>query len=243
MASGRSGVGFLQGLLGSLPIVLAYFPVAVSFGVAAGKSGFSLAEAAFMSFVIYAGASQFLALALLAGGAAPLLAIVSLLTLNARHLLYAPALLERVRKTQGSAVGRMRLPWLWAHGLTDEVFASALGRMAGTHARWSESWQVGMGMGAYLAWGSGTLVGALLGGGAFERWPAVDAALGFLMPTLFLSLLLAMVQRRHWPVVVAAALAFAVGSALFSASTGILLGMVAGGLVGMLARSEAEEQP
>lgn len=228
----RTRVGFLQGLLGSLPIVLAYFPVAVSFGVAAGKSGFSLAEAAFMSLVIYAGASQFLAIALLAGGAGPLLAIVSLLTLNARHLLYAPALLQRVRRTEGAR--QLKVPWLWAHGLTDEVFASALGRLAMKDARWTESWQVGMGMGAYLAWGSGTVVGSLLGGGAFERWPAVDAALGFLMPTLFLSLLLAMVERRHWPVVLAAVAVFAVGSALFSASTGILLGMVAGGLVGML---------
>lgn len=234
----RTRVGFLQGLLGSLPIALAYFPVAVSFGVAAGKSGFSLTEAAFMSFVIYAGASQFLALALLAGGAAPFLAIVSLLTLNARHLLYAPALLERVRRT-GAVTGPLRLPWLWAHGLTDEVFASAVGRLGLKGAGWSEAWQVGMGIGAYLAWGSGTVVGALLGGGAFERWPAVDAALAFLMPTLFLSLLLAMMQRRHWPVVLAAIGAFALGAALFSASTGILLGMVAGGLAGALRAPEA----
>jgi len=34
--------------------------------------------------------------------------------------------------------------------------------------------------------------------------------------------------------VVTAVAVFAVGSALFSASTGILLGMLAGGLVGML---------
>ncbi|MFA5551830.1 MAG: AzlC family ABC transporter permease [Trueperaceae bacterium] len=235
----RAQVGFLQGLFGSVPIVLAYFPVAVSFGVTASKSGFSVAEATFMSLVIYAGASQFLATTLLAGGAGPLLAIVSLLTLNARHLLYAPALLERVRRTQH---GRqpLRTPWLWAHGLTDEVFASALGRLAIKDASWSERWQVGIGLGAYLAWVSGTAVGALLGGGAFERWPAVDAALAFLMPTLFLSLLLAMVQRHHWPVVVTAVVGFAVGSALFSASSGILLGMLAGGLVGMfLAPREA----
>jgi len=233
----RSRVGFLQGLLGSLPIALAYFPVAVSFGVAAGKSGFSLIEAAFMSFVIYAGASQFLAIALLAGGGGPLLVIASLLTLNARHLLYAPALLERVRRT-GAVTGRLRYPWLWAHGLTDEVFASAVGRLAMKGSTWTEPWQVGMGIGAYLAWGSGTVVGALLGGGAFEPWPVVDAALGFLMPTLFLSLLLAMMERRHWPVVVVAVGAFALGAALFSASTGILLGMVAGGLAGALRAPE-----
>src|SRR5690606_6864150 len=105
-------------------------------------------------------------------------------------------------------------------------------------ATWTEPWQVGMGIGAYLAWGSGTVVGALLGGGAFERWPVVDAALGFLMPTLFLSLLLAMMERRHWPVVVVAVGAFALGAVLFSASTGILLGMVAGGLAGALRAPE-----
>jgi len=221
------------GLVASLPIALAYFPVAVSFGVAGAKAGFSVTETAFMSVVIYAGASQFLALALLAGGAGPVLAVLSLLALNARHVLYAPALLERLRRSPGAPTA-LRLPWLWAHGLTDEVFASALGRLAVPGARWSEAWQFGLGLGAYLAWVSGTVVGAVLGGGAFERWPAVDAALAFLMPTLFLSLLLAMVGRRHWPVVAAAVAAFAAGSALFSTSTGILVGMVVGGLVGVL---------
>lgn len=229
----RTEDGFPQGLTASLPIALAYFPVAISFGVAAGKSGFTLTEAAFMSLVIYAGASQFLALALIAGGAGPLITVASLLMLNARHLLYAPALLERVRRSED---GRQppRLRWLWAHGLTDEVFASALGRLAMSGARWTEPWQVGMGVGAYFSWVAGTAVGALLGGGAFERWPAVDAGLGFLMPTLFLSLLLAMVERPHWPVVLAAFGAFALGASLFSVSTGILLGMLIGGAVGVM---------
>lgn len=235
----------------SVPIALAYFPVAVSFGVAAGKSGLSFAEAAFMSVVIYAGASQFLAVALLAGGAAPLLAVLSLLAMNARHLLYAPALLQAVRAAgtarpaavgaqDGVAGGRTpptRLAWLWAHGLTDEVFASAVGRVAARQIAWSEPWQAGIGIGAYSSWVAGTAVGAVLGGGAFERWPVVDASLAFLMPALFLSLLLAMVEKRHRPVVAAAMGAFAIGSALSSAGTGILLGMVAGGLAGMSVRA------
>ncbi len=234
-ATGRFG----NGLLASLPIALAYFPVAVSFGVTAAKTGFSFAEAAFMSIVIYAGASQFLAVALLAGNASPLLAVVSLLAMNARHLLYAPALLTLVRQTGASAVST-RWSWFWAHGLTDEVFASAAARVAGRQLRWGEAWQAGIGLGAYAAWVSGTIVGALLGGGAFERWPAVDAALAFLMPALFLSLLLAMFERRRWPVVVVAILAFALGSALFSTSTGILLGMLGGGLAGAFIPGNAD---
>lgn len=237
MASPVTSAGFGRGLLASAPIALAYFPVAVSFGVAASKSGFSLAEAAFMSLTIYAGASQFLALALLAGGAAPLLAVLSLLAMNARHLLYAPALLAALGER-----GSTRFAWLWSFGLTDEVFASAAGHVSGGSG-WSERWQTGIGLGAYAAWASGTVVGAALGGGAFERFPAVDAALGFLLPSLFLSLLLAMFARRHAFAVAAAALGYAAGAALFSSSTGILLGMLAGGVAGVFAPAPEGAEP
>lgn len=229
-----------DGLVASLPIALAYFPVAVSFGVAAAKAGFSLAEATFMSVIIFAGASQFLALALLAGGAAPLLTVLSLLAMNARHLLYAPALLEQVKRRAGAAP-RTRWAWLWAWGLSDEVFASAIGRVAAGSLAWREGWQAGIGLGAYLAWTSGTVVGAVLGGGAFERWPAVDAALGFLMPALFVSLLLAMFERRHLPAVAAAVVGFGVGAALTTPSTGLLVGMLAGGLAGAVGGAGPQE--
>lgn len=240
LAAGKARFG--AGLAASLPIALAYFPVAVSFGVMAAKSGFSLAEAAFMSAVIYAGASQFLALALLAGGSGPLLTVVSLLAMNARHLLYAPALLEQVRRRDDGRRPEVRWAWLWAWGLTDETFATAVGGVAGGRLAWGEGWQAGIGLGAYLSWLSGTVVGAVLGGGAFERWPAVDAALGFLLPALFLSLLLAMFERRHWPAVVAAAAGFALGAALFTPSTGILLGMLAGGLAGAVAAAPGRRE-
>lgn len=234
----RAPPTFPAGLAASAPIALAYFPVAVSFGVAAGKAGFTLAEAAFMSLVIYSGASQFLALALLAGGAAPLLAVVSLLAMNARHLLYAPALLRALGPRAAT-----RRAWLWAYGLTDEVFATALGKVAPADAAWSERWQTGLSLGAYLAWASGTVVGAALGGGAFERFPVVDAALGFLLPALFLSLLLAMYERRHLPAVMTAALGFLLAAAFWGASTGILVGMLLGGLAGVLGAAGEGRSP
>lgn len=218
---------FGTGLGASLPIALAYFPVAVSFGVAAGKAGFTLAEATFMSLLIYAGASQFLALALLAGGAPLLLSVISLLAMNTRHLIYAPALLAALGRR-----GKVTRAWLWSFGLTDEVFAIALGRAADPDHRWSERWMTGLGLGAYAAWVLGTVVGAALGGGAFERFSAVDAALGFLLPALFLSLLLAMLGRRQLPAVAAAVVGFALGVVLFSLTSGILVGMLLGGLAG-----------
>ena len=61
------------GLMASVPIVLGYLPIAFSFGVAATRAGFSMAEATALSVLIYAGASQFLALALVTSGAPVLL--------------------------------------------------------------------------------------------------------------------------------------------------------------------------
>jgi predicted branched-subunit amino acid permease len=58
----------LQGIRGALPIVVGYLPIAFSFGVAATGFGFSAGEAVLLSAVVYAGASQFLALPLLVGG-------------------------------------------------------------------------------------------------------------------------------------------------------------------------------
>ena len=94
----------------------------------------------------------------------------------------------------------------------------------------------GLGLGAYAAWIGGTAAGALAGGGALEAWPAVNAGLGFMLPALFLALLLSILTRRQVPVIaVAGAVTVAVTLAATS-TAGILAGMVAGALTGVLWR-------
>jgi len=51
-----------------LPIAVGYFPVAAAFGLLARQSGLSVAEAVFLSTWIYAGASQFLVVGMVAAG-------------------------------------------------------------------------------------------------------------------------------------------------------------------------------
>lgn len=224
--------GFLSGLGQSLPIAMGYFPIAFSFGVAATRAGLTGAEAVMLSVVIYAGASQFLALALVTSGAPFLVSAVTLVAMNLRHVLYGPALLKRA----GSAA-RTRHAWAWAFGLTDEVFGAALGAMARGKARFSEPFMFGLGIGAYAAWISGTAVGAMAGGGALEGWPVVDAALGFMLPALFLSLLLSILTRTQLPVIAIAGVVTVGLTLAVSSTAGILGGMVAGALTGVLART------
>ena len=86
---------FTAGLITALPIALGYFPIAFSFGVAATRAGLSAVEAFGLSLIIYAGAAQFLALALITGGAPVLVSAFTLVAMNVRHVLYGPALIKR----------------------------------------------------------------------------------------------------------------------------------------------------
>jgi 4-azaleucine resistance transporter AzlC len=222
--------GFAAGLLAALPIALGYVPIAFSFGVAAVRAGLTGVEATFLSLVIYAGASQFLALALIAGGAPVLVAGFTLIAMNLRHLLYGPALMKQA----GPAAGR-RHAWAWAWGLTDEVFGQALGALA-RGQRFSEAWMFGLGLAAYAAWVGGTALGAWAGGGVLEAWPALNAGLGFMLSALFLALLMSILTRAALPAIAVAALATVAGTLLWSGTIGILAGMIGGALAGVLRR-------
>lgn len=226
----RDHPSILAGLSASLPIVLGYFPIAFSFGVAATRAGFQPVEAFALSLIIYAGASQFLALALLSSGAPVLVSAFTLIAMNLRHVLYGPALMRQA----GHEAGR-RHAWAWAWGLTDEVFGQALGALV-RGQRFSEAYMFGLGLGAYAAWVSGTVVGALAGGGVLDGWPALSAGLGFMLPALFLALLLSILNRRQLPVIAVAALATIAGTLALSATSGILLGMLAGAMTGLVRR-------
>lgn len=221
---------FLRGLAASLPIVMGYLPIAFSFGVAATRAGFTAIEAFALSLIIYAGASQFLALALLSSGAPVLISAFTLIAMNLRHVLYGPALMREAGEKAST-----RHAWAWAWGLTDEVFGQALGALA-RGQRFSEPYMFGLGLGAYAAWVLGTVIGALAGGSALEGWPALSAGLGFMLPALFLALLLSILSRRQLPVIAVAGLVTVAGTLVISATSGILLGMLAGAAAGLVRR-------
>ena len=220
---------FSHGLTAALPVALGYFPIAFSFGVAASRAGFSVLEATAFSVIIYSGAAQFLAVALVAGGAPLLVSAFTLIAMGLRHLAYGPALMK------AAGQGNTKRAWIWAFGLTDEVFGAALGEMARGRP-FSEAFMFGLGLASYASWVLGTLVGALAGGGALAGYPAVEAGLGFMLPALFLALLLSILSRAQLPVIVVAAAVTVAVALMASATSAILAGMLAGALAGALAR-------
>jgi predicted branched-subunit amino acid permease len=94
----------------------------------------------------------------------------------------------------------------------------------------------GLGLVAYAAWVSGTAAGALAGGGALAAYPAIEAGLSFMLPALFLALLLSILSRPQLPVIAVAGLVTVAGTLALSPTSGILLGMLAGALTGLVRR-------
>ncbi|WP_435338026.1 AzlC family ABC transporter permease, partial [Acinetobacter sp. LH3_13] len=69
MSGMTRGRFMLAGLTASLSVATGYLPIAFSFGVAAVQAGLAPSIAVLASVLVYAGASQFLLISLLASGA------------------------------------------------------------------------------------------------------------------------------------------------------------------------------
>lgn len=228
-ADGTLAATLAEGIKDSLPIVLSYVPVAFAFGINATKLGFTPLESVFFSCIIYAGASQFVITALLAAGSSLWVAALTVMAMDVRHVLYGPSLRSRILqplKNPKTAI--------WAFGLTDEVFAAATAKLVRDNRRWSENWMIGIACCSWFAWVAGTVLGAFSGNGLLENYPAVESALGFMLPALFMSFLLASFQRRQSLSVTAALLGAVAGVTFFSIPAAILAGIFAGCLVALV---------
>ena len=147
-----AGTGPQQGFSAGLPIALGYLPIAVTFGILARQAGLSSLEAAGMSVFVFAGASQFIALKLLASGISILQIVLTTFIINFRHFLLSASLSQRLRS-------RRRHALLLAFGITDETFV-----VASMREPLNEPVLMGLILTAYLAWVGGTLAGSLLAG-------------------------------------------------------------------------------
>ena len=107
---------FITSLKTTIPVFLGYIPLGMAFGLLLDQAGYPWVYALIMSIFIYAGAGQFVAVALLAAGAGLTEFAVATLLLNLRHSFYGLSLL-----TKFSDVGKVK-PYL-IFALTDETYA------------------------------------------------------------------------------------------------------------------------
>ncbi len=212
-----------QAIRDAIPIMLAYFPIAVTFGVICTGNGIPWFIAFLISAWVYAGGAQFMLVSLALAGTSPISTILTVLLVNLRHFLYGTTL--------GPAFAKWPevKKWVAAFGLTDEVFAVSSSRLLQEPP--SPAYQIVFAFSCYGSWLAGTLVGAVVG----RAVPAAIAdVLGFALPALFLALLL-IGQRSipHFIAAVCGALLSVLASLIHLGSVGIVIGAVVGATVGM----------
>jgi 4-azaleucine resistance transporter AzlC len=179
-----------QGARDALPLLGGYIPVAISFGLIAVQSGFSALETVLISALIYAGASQFLFIAMVVSGAPLWLVLVMTLLINARHLVYGPNIAPYLSNSRWWPV--------LMHGLTDQIFALAHTRLPQLAEKDRMGWYTSAALIAWLSWIVGTAVGAIAGAEITSRWPLLGEVMPFALPALFLVLLAPRFTSVQW---------------------------------------------
>jgi len=146
---------FLSGVKTGLPIALGYLPIAVAFGALALESGIQAEAAVLMSMLVYAGASQFMAVGMLFSGAGALQIIAATFFLNLRHMIMSMVVNKQAMD------GSFGWKALFSFGITDETFA--LLTLEEKKAKGSPKlpYVAGLLLSAYLAWTLGTVLGCL----------------------------------------------------------------------------------
>ncbi|NEA36598.1 AzlC family ABC transporter permease [Streptomyces sp. SID13031] len=142
-----------RGLLRDIGLVcLADGVVGLSYGAISVGGGLPLWVPVALSLLVFAGASQFLFVGIVAAGGSPIAATIAGLLVNTRHVAFGLAVSDVI------GGGWKRLPG--SHLMTDENVAFALGQEDLRQKR-AAYWACGIGI--FVCWSIGVVIGAAAG--------------------------------------------------------------------------------
>ncbi|MBO1515536.1 AzlC family ABC transporter permease [Metabacillus bambusae] len=175
---------FLQGLQGGISIAIGYLPVALTFGLLSKSTGLSLSETVLMSLIVFAGASQYISLSLLAVGTGVIEIIFTTFIVNIRHFLMSASLSEKVEDDS------LWKKALYSFGLTDETFTVASTKEGTVNA----GYLFGLMFISYASWvvnsGIGYVIGASLP-------TTVQESMGIALYAMFIGLLIPSLKKHR----------------------------------------------
>lgn len=217
--------GTRRGARRALPLALSVFTVGTVFGVVAHQTQIDLLNAALMSGLVYAGASQFVALSLWSIIPFPVLTIIlTTLIVNLRHVLMSASLRPWFARVSR---GKVLLSLFF---MVDESWALTMGEFA--EGKRDAAFLLGSGTLLFVAWVGSTLIGYLAGSWIQDpaRW-----GLDFAITAVFVALLVGMWKGKSSALPWAVAAGVALLAARWLPGTWyIVLGGLAGSITGAL---------
>lgn len=226
---------FKKGLRTGFPIMLGYLPIAITYGVLARQTGLSLLELTMMSGLVYAGASQFMAVNMIAVSASAMEIIIATFVLNFRHFVMSLSFMNRLRSIHKNWKFPLSL------GLTDESFAVSAFHPEEANQKHGAYFYLGIFLVAYLSWFFGSLLGGVLGDVVPET---LSQSMGIALYAMFIGLLVPSVKKNikvGLIAIVAMLINFLCVEMGMSSGWAIVAGTVFGGMSGIILLKEGEE--
>jgi 4-azaleucine resistance transporter AzlC len=171
-----------EGIITGIPIVIGYVPVAMAFGLLAKATNISMMDSFLFSSLVFAGASQFMALDLIKTGIALPEIVLATFLLNLRHMMMSASLAVRIKERK---FGRLIFV---AFGITDETFSIASLR----DGELSIPFLLGLHGISYAAWVCGTILGYIVGS---VLPAAVQNSMGIGLYAMFAAILVPEVKK------------------------------------------------
>jgi 4-azaleucine resistance transporter AzlC len=212
---------YLAGMRDQAPGIIGNVPFGLITGAAATAAGLDPWLAIGMSIIIFAGAAQLAAIALLAQHAPALVVVLTVAVINLRMLMYSAAVAPYFRHaTTGEK-------WLCSYLLTDHAFAFlTANRKPDEPVERIVAYYLGAGATMWVIWQVSVAIGVFAGTLVPARW-----SLDFAIPLVFLSLVIpALTTKSHWVAACAAGI-----TAAYAVSLPMRLGLVAAAIVGVVA--------
>lgn len=181
---------YRKSLLDGLTIGLGYLPVAVAFGITA-KPLLTAFETFLMSFMVFGGASQFLALQMLSASSSAAAIIIAIFVLNSRHFVMSFKINYDLKDE--SLLKKL----LISSYVTDESFA--LSASVEPERKNFINYFI-IFITAYIFWVAFSVVGYLAGEIMSEEWVTAS---GIALYALFIALLVPAIRTQHKYLIVA----------------------------------------
>ncbi|WP_242491898.1 AzlC family ABC transporter permease [Miniphocaeibacter massiliensis] len=167
----------------SLPVGIGYISIAIAFGLLAKNSNLTLLDTFLFSAVLYAGASQFMAIELIMAGVPVIGIAISVFLLNLRLLVMATSLGVKTDKIDKKAIPILGLL------LTDESFSM----LSFTKKKLTTVYSLFVEIIPYLFWVGFSVVGYIIGDILPEK---LTISLGIGLPAMFVALLVPSLKKN-----------------------------------------------
>ncbi len=182
-----------KAFLSSIPVLTGYLVLGFGFGIILKSYNYGILIAFVMSFLIYAGSMQYVAIGLMTGGASLLTVALTTLMVNARHLFYGISMLEKYKN-----VGK-RKPYL-IFSLTDETYSLVCSDNKEIEDKYKKDYYLFVSIFNHSYWIIGTIIGVLIGTFINFNSEGIDFALTALFITVFLEQWLS--SKNHKPALI-----------------------------------------